>query len=677
MQRDWKAVSSQQPVEPTRGMALRVKLIGAFFFLALGAVLSRAVYLQWHENGKLQEMAEEQYVRELEIPAKRGDVFDRRGIPLAQSVDVDSIWVDPSLLPDLKLASRQLAKRLSLDSAELLTRLRKSRRFCWVKRQVTPQELEKVQALQLPGIGVFKEPKRFYPQRELGAQLLGRVGMDGQGQEGLELAFDSELSGHRSVLAGFRDAKGRKLLMGGGSDTKDRQGASITLTLDRHLQYVTEKALGVAVEESKGVSGLAIAMDPHTGEVLALANYPRFNPNVAVTNVGGNPFAQRDRAVLDAFEPGSTIKALAIAAALEEKVVTPDQTFNCENGAWNIGRNVVHDTHPHASLTTAGILQVSSNVGAAKIGQLLGRDRLFEYYKAFGLGERAVGLSGETKGNLPYPKADITLATQAFGQGLTATVLQLATAYSTLANGGVRMKPYLVSKVVDPDGAVLVENGPVAVRRVVSEETAHTLVGMLEGVVTKEGTAPRARMDEYRVAGKTGTAQKVDPVAKGYSDKRIASFIGMVPADAPRLVVAVVVDEPKTDVYGGMVAAPAFKEIAEAAMPYLGVAPAARVAVQKPVSAVPSAVSSAVQSHVSPTPGEEAAQATVTEVAQAGDVQVPDLRGHGGRDAVSRLLSTTLAPRVVGSGLVVSQQPPAGTRVARGAQVTVELAARP
>jgi cell division protein FtsI (penicillin-binding protein 3) len=671
---DWKNLSAAP--EPSRGLSLRVRLIGVAFFFALGAVLSRAVYLQWHENGKLQVMAEEQYVRELEIPAKRGDVFDRRGTALAQSVEVDSIWVDPSMLTDLHAAANALSKRLSIDASELLGRLHRGRRFVWVKRQVTPHELQKVQALGLPGIGVFKEPKRFYPQRELAAQLLGRVGLDGQGLEGLEQAFDSEMSGHRSVLPGFRDAKGRKLLTEG-IDVKERQGASVTLTLDRHLQYVTEKALGVAVEEAKGLSGIAIALDPTTGEILALANYPRFNPNVPLV---GSPFALRNRGTLDAFEPGSTVKVLAIAGALEEGVIQPEQTFNCENGAWNIGRSVVHDTHPHGWLNAAGIIQVSSNIGAAKIGQLLGRDRLGDYYRAFGLGEHSgVGLPGESKGNVPYPKADIALATQSFGQGLSATALQMASAYATLANGGVRMRPYLVAKVVDPDGAVLLENGPTVVRRVVSEKTAHTLIGMMEGVVAKEGTAPRAKMEEYRVAGKTGTAQKVDPVARGYSDKRIASFIGIVPAEAPRLVIAVVVDEPKTDVYGGLVAAPAFKEIAQAAMPYLGVAAAAKVAAKSPAP-IPAQATAQVTAHASAAHAVQEMQpveSVVTTLVAEGDVQVPDLKGHGGRDAVSRLLSATLAPRVVGSGLVVSQQPPAGTRVVRGAQVTVELAARP
>jgi cell division protein FtsI (penicillin-binding protein 3) len=659
--RDFKP--SSREVDFSRGMVLRVRMVRALFFLCLAGVLGRAVYLQWHERGRLQEMAEDQYVRELEIPAKRGDVFDRRGSPLAQSVEVESVWADPSLLPDLPRAAALLSKRLGLDAGELLARLRKARRFAWVKRQAGTKELEAVRALEMPGVGYSKEPRRFYPQRELAAHVLGMVGTEGHGLEGLELAFDEELSGRKSVVPGFRDAKGRKLLPAGGLDLGERQGASITLTLDRHLQYVTEKALGVAVEESRASGGMAVLLDPHTGEILALANSPRFNPNAPDR---GNLAALRNRAALDAFEPGSTVKSLMVAGALEAQVVQPQQLFDCEQGRWNVGRHTVHDSHPHGVLSVAQIVQVSSNVGAAKVAQLLGRDRLTQYYRAFGLGDRAgLGLPGEARGSLPYPKADISLATQAFGQGLTATVVQLAAAYGALANGGVLMRPFLLSKVVDPDGVVLLENGPTAVRRVVSEKTAKTVLTLLEGVVEKEGTAPRAKMEEYRVAGKTGTAQKVDPVAGGYSEKRIASFIGVVPADKPRLVVVVVVDEPKTDVYGGLVAAPAFKEIADAAMPYLGVAPATMVAKVPPPPA-PAVVRT-----------EEPASAAVTEQMAEGEVQVPDLKGRGARDAVSRLLSATLAPRVVGSGRVVSQQPAAGMRVARGAQVTVELASQP
>ncbi len=683
--RDLKAVAVADA--PSKWMRFRVFLLGALFLSLLGGIMAKAVHLQVVQTGWLRDMAEDQYVRQIDIPARRGDVFDRRGTPLAQSVEVDSIWIDPSSSTNLAATARALAKPLGLDREELAARLVKARRFAWVKRQATPAEVAAVTALEIEGVGFTKEPRRFYPQRELAAQLIGLVGTDGRGLDGLEKAFDDVLTGQASQLSGFRDAKGRKLLTYGLDAPLERQGASVTLTLDRQLQYVTEKALGRAVEEAKATAGMAVVLDPKTGQVLALANFPRFNPNALDA---GNSGALRNRAALDTFEPGSTFKSFVVAAALEEKEVKEDDAFFCENGSWAVGRHTIHDSHPHAWLTAQKILQVSSNIGAAKVAQALGRDRLVDYYARFGFGERAgLALPGEGRGSVPYPKADITFATQAFGQGLTATAVQVAAAYGALANGGVLMRPYVVARVVDPDGLMLVDNRPVEVRRVVSERTARQVVAMLETVVEKEGTAPRARMDEYRVAGKTGTAQKADPVAKGYSDKRIASFVGLVPAEDPRAVILIVVDEPKTDVYGGLVAAPAFKEIAAEAMPYLGVPPSRpTVATSAPVPAErpgepidpPEALRSAM---VGPAKGPLAAafakletSETVTDTAGEGSVTVPDLSGQVGRAAVVRLLGVALEPRLSGSGRVVSQTPPAGTLVEKGTWVTLQLASR-
>jgi len=665
--RDFKAARAPEPTR--KWLRLRVRLLAFFFLALLGVALGRAVQLQVYERDKLRGLAQDQYVRQIEIPARRGDIFDRRGTPLAQSVEVDSIWVDPSLLPDVKQAARSLARALKLDAGELHARLGRARRFAWVKRQVTPREVEAVKALKLPGLGFTKEPRRFYPQRELAAHVVGMVGTDGHGLEGLELAFEDELSGQNSRLSGFRDAKGRKLLVSGAPDVFERQGASVTLTIDRHLQYVSEKALARAVEESKAVAGMALVMEPSTGEILAIANHPRFNPNTPAREARA---AIRNRAALDAFEPGSTMKAFVVAAALEQKAIQPDQLFFCENGKWLVGRHTIHDTHEYAWLTPQRVLQVSSNICVAKIGQELGRERLVQAYRDFGFGERTgLALPGEGRGSIPFPKAEVSLATQSFGQGMSATAVQLTAAWAALANGGMLMRPYLVSKVVDPDGVVLLENRPTEVRQVVSARTARRVVEMLESVVAKEGTAPRAAMADYRVAGKTGTAQKVDPVARGYSDKRLASFVGMVPAENPRVVILVVVDEPKTDVYGGLVAAPAFKEIATAAMAHLAVPPSREVPL--PSTALPVAVQ--------PPPSKAVPVRTVVEVAvsengEPGAVRVPDVVGHAGREAVTKLLSAALEPQLLGSGRVVSQTPAAGSLVEKGARVTLELATR-
>jgi cell division protein FtsI (penicillin-binding protein 3) len=672
--RDLKA--SRVPESNTRWLKLRVMLLGGLFLSLLAVAFGRAVYLQVFQQDKLRGLAQDQYVRQIEIPARRGDIFDRRGTPLAQSVEVDSIWVDPSLLPDVRKGARALAKALKLpgeDAEELQARLQRAKRFAWVKRQAKPQEVEAVKALGLPGVGFTKEPKRFYPQRELAAQVVGVVGTDGRGLEGLELAFDDELSGQNSRLSGFRDAKGRKLLVQGALDPMEREGASVSLTLDRHLQYVAEKALARAVEESKAVAGMVVVLDPKTGELLALASNPRFNPN---TPESLQRQTLRNRAALDTFEPGSTTKSFVVAAALEEKAIKADDVFFCENGAWAIGRHTINDTHSYAWLAPKAILQVSSNICMAKIGQQLGRERLVRYYQAFGFTERTgLGLPGEGRGVIPFPKAEVALATQSFGQGLTATAVQIAAGYGALANDGILMRPYLVSKVVDPDGVVLLENRPTEVRRVVSSKVARQVVSMLESVVAKEGTAPRAAMEEYRVAGKTGTAEKADPVARGYSDKRIASFVGMVPAENPRAVILVVVDEPKTDVYGGLVAAPAFKEIATAAMAHLAVPPSRTVAPEVAVAPVVPPV--AVKTSPNPKPPAERPVVAEQAVEGAGTVRVPDVQGQAGREAVVKLLAAALEPQLSGSGRVVSQTPAAGALVEKGARVTLELATRP
>nr|WP_217442359.1 penicillin-binding protein [Myxococcus sp. CA033] len=655
-------------------MKLRVQLLFSLFLLLLGVAFGRAVQLQVFEQEKLRGMAQDQYVRQIEIPARRGDIFDRRGTPLAQSVEVDSIWVDPSMLPDVRQASRSLAKALKVDADELGARLARSKRFAWVKRQAKPQEVAAVKALGLPGMGFTKEPKRFYPQRELGAHVVGMVGMDGKGLEGLELAFEDELSGQNSRMSGFRDAKGRKLLVQGALDPLERQGAAVTLTLDRHLQYVAEKSLAKAVEEAKGIAGMVVALDPKTGELLALANHPRFNPNTPESIARGTV---RNRGALDTFEPGSTTKPFVVATALEEKSVTEESVFFCENGAWRVGRHTINDTHSYGWLAPRGILQVSSNICMAKMAQVLGREMMVAGYHAFGFAERTgLALPGEGRGVIPFPKAEVSLATQSFGQGMTATAVQIAAAYGALANDGVLMRPYLVSKVVDPDGVVLLENRPTEVRRAVSAKVARQVVGMLESVVVKGGTAPKAAMEEYRVAGKTGTAQKADPVARGYSDKRIASFVGMVPAEDPRIVILVVVDEPKTDVYGGLVAAPAFKEIATAAMAHLAVppsrtvAPGVAMAAATPVPVAAKPVAKATE------PARPVLEEAVSESPEAGTVRVPDVQGAGGREAVVKLLAAALEPQVMGSGRVVSQTPAAGSLVEKGARVTLELATR-
>ncbi len=661
--RDFKGAAQEETTG--RWMRIRFTLVGAVFLALFAAALVRAFQLQVEQQPRLREMARDQYVREIEIPARRGEIVDRRGVGLAQSVDIDSIWIDPSMLTDERVAARVLAKATGVDATELYARLQKGKRFAWVKRQATPDEVAAVQALGVPGLGFTKEPRRFYPQREIGAHLLGLVGTEGKGLDGVELAFEDELSGDPSRRSSLRDARGRKLVTTTLANSASTAGARVTLTIDRQLQFLADRALTRAVTEAKATAGMAVVLEPSTGEILALANAPSFNPNAPQA---ASADGRRNRAVTDIFEPGSTFKAFVVASALDHHVINETTEIDCQKGAWTIGKHTINDTHPHELLTPEKILQFSSNIGAAKIGARLGPERLQRTYQAFGFGERSgLGLPSEGKGVVNLPRGEIALATMSFGQGISATALQIAAAFGALGNDGVLMRPTLIKSVVDADGSVLLENRPTKVRAVVSPAAARKVVSMLESVVTKEGTAPRARLPDYRVAGKTGTAQKPDPVSRGYSDKRIASFVGLVPAQDPKLVILVVIDEPQTDVYGGLVAAPAFKEIAAAALPYLGVAPDAPVASPAPAVAAEARPKSG-GARVAPIAGAPSGpQPTVDSV------RVPSLEGLTARAAVAELSKSSLDVRMTGSGFVKSQTPGPGSWVDRGSRVVVEL----
>ncbi|MCL2012822.1 MAG: penicillin-binding transpeptidase domain-containing protein [Cystobacterineae bacterium] len=669
--RDAKRIAAHSPFEksPARWMRFRVFLAGLFFLLALSGVWSRAAFLQIEQNDSLRSMAEEQYVRAIEIPAKRGLIVDRHGAALAQSVDIDSIWVDPHLLPSLPESAKLLAQSLKLDEKELLARLSRARRFAWIKRQATQSEVAKVQALHLPGLHFAKEQRRYYPHRELAAHLVGVVGLDGHGLDGLELLYERELSGENIRRESIRDAKGRKLATNPLENWSVLEGAKVFLTLDRNIQRVAEKAIAKAVTETQAVAGMAVVMDAQSAELLAIANHPPFNPNLAKEVSKAH---MRNRALVDLFEPGSTFKPFVVAAAMEEKRIAADTLWDCEKGRWRVGKKVIHDTHPYNQLTTHQVLQVSSNIGIGKIGQVLGREKLHEYAKSFGFGEKPrTGLPGEAKGLLPYPQAEVSLVNQSFGQGLSVSVLQMAAAYGVLANGGLWKQPYVVSRVVDSAGNVLLENQPQVVRRVISESVAKSVVSMLESVVEKGGTGTQAKLEEYRLAGKTGTAQKADLVVRGYSDKRIASFMGVAPADQPRVVIAVVIDEPQTEVFGGRVAAPVFREIAAELLPYLGVSPIKIPQAASPVAVLADAPEVLPKSAV--VEAIERMQAMTDEDEEEGWVRVPDVRGLWGRQAVYEVLSSALTPQIYGSGKVAMQKPPAGVLAPKGTQVLLEL----
>jgi cell division protein FtsI (penicillin-binding protein 3) len=560
----------------TRWTRVRIVACGVVLACLFIAVGKRAYTLQVRDAERLRGMAEEQYLREIELPPRRGRILDRNGAELASTADVDSIYCNPRQLPDAHDAARRLARALGLDRAELERRLAQRRFFAWVKRKVTPDEVTAVKALGLPGIAFTREPRRFYPNRTLAATIMGHAGSEGNGLEGIELALDRQLRGTSSSVQGMRDALGRDIAVEGSVDGPSTSGGDAVLTIDRYLTFITERALAAGAEEHHAKAAIAMMMDPRTGELLAMASVPTYNPNDPQSAVDAGA---RNRAITDAFEPGSTMKTFTIAAALDAGVVKPDDRFDCLMGRMMVGKYSIHDTHPHGILTVAEVFKFSSNIGATKIARKLGRDGLAAALTRFGFGKpTGVGLPGERAGVVrPVDKwGDIGFANVSFGQGLTVTPLQMVSGVSAIAGGGVYRQPRIVARIVQADGSVETLPGAPE-RRVMAPAAARTMLSIMRGVTEQGGTAKQAAIDGYTVAGKTGTAQKV---ANGHYDptKWVSSFVGVVPAEDPRLVIMVIMDEPQGGHLGGAVAAPIFKEIAEQSLRYLHVPPTAPMA---------------------------------------------------------------------------------------------------
>ncbi|RMG18953.1 MAG: penicillin-binding protein 2, partial [Deltaproteobacteria bacterium] len=466
-------------------MRVRVAVVGGLLGAGLLVLLGRAVDLQVVQHDRLAQMARDQTLRKVEVQAPRARIEDRNGEALALSVDVDSVAVDPSRLKDRSATARALASILEVDARTLEARLARGRYFTWVRRRVSPAQAEAVRGLGLPGVFLVREARRFYPHRELAAQVLGFVGIDGNGLEGLELSLDSVLRGERTSALALRDAHGRRLLQDDPFGEPEVGPGKVRLTLDRTIQWITERALLRAVRSSRARAGMAVVLEPTTGAVLALASVPTYNPN---RPGDAERRARRNRPLTDVYEPGSTFKVFTLGAALEAGQVTPDTPIECEGGAWKVAGRVIHDSHPHTRLTVTEVLTKSSNIGAAKIAAALGRDRLADTLEAAGFGHRTgLRLPGEQSGILHRRDriGPVELATLAFGQGIAVTPIQLASAISAVANGGVRMKPYLVARIEHPDGSVEVTRPRVA-GRVFSARTAAMLTRMME-TVTRPG----------------------------------------------------------------------------------------------------------------------------------------------------------------------------------------------
>ena len=623
--------------------------IAKILFLAMFLVIAgRAFQLQVLQGEKLMRLGERQHLKEWIVLPKRGALLDRAGEPLALSMESQSVYARPHRVQDPDKLSQRLAQILNLRPADVKQKLTSDKPFVWIKRQVSSPEAEKIQALNPAGIGMFYEPNRHYPQGQLAGQLIGFVGRDSEGLEGLELKYNDYIRGEAGSSITERDALGRRVLVQGVERLRIPPGSDIHLTLNTSIQHIAEKELEAAILKYRAKAGVAIVMEPFTGEVLALANYPSFDPN----NYSKQSAEQRrNRAVTDSFEPGSTFKTILAAAALEEGVVGKEDLFYCEMGKYSYAGKFIHDTHPHGWLSFSKILQVSSNIGFTKVAEKLKKDRYFKYIEKFGFGQASgIDVPGEVPGLLRRSEtwSAIDLATHAFGQGISTTPMQMVMAYAAIANGGFLMRPYVTRRVVSPQGEIVLENQPHVVRRVISEKSSKSLASMLKDVTNEGGTGVMANVDGFEVAGKTGTAQKADPVHGGYAaKKRVASFIGFVPANDPRLVALVLIDEPEMNVYGGVVAAPVFRNIAQAALRHLAVAPQQGAVVPVP----PSQSEALLRRPVKPN--------NSAGMDPGGDA-TPDFVGLSLREALEKAQTLKVKLRLQGNGYVVKQSPQAG-----------------
>ena len=537
-----------------RASALFVVLLAA-----LAGLLGRGVYLQGIHNDFLQKKGDARYSRVIEVSAHRGMISDRNGEPLAVSTPVESVWASPTDVEADRQQVKKLAQILGMDIEELKSRLfDTSRDFVYLKRLLPPDQVERVVNLNLPGVLLQREYRRYYPSGEENAQTLGFTGQDDTGQEGMELLLQEQLAGKSGSQRVIKDNRGY-IVEDAGSLHAPKPGSDIVLSLDSNLQHIAYRELESAVRQHRAKAGAVVVLDARSGEVLALANYPGYNPN---NRSNTSSKAMRNRAIADLFEPGSTLKPFTVATAIETGKLHPNTLINTEHGVFAVGDRKIHDAHPESMLTVAQVIQKSSNVGAAKIALALKSETMWQGLADSGFGaQTGSNFPGEAPGKLRDPKTwrPIEQATMAYGHGISVNLLQLARAYTIFANDG-ELKPISLLKL----------DAPVAGKKIFSERTAHALRDMLEMVVLPGGTAPLAQVAGYRVAGKTGTAHKLEDGR--YVNHYVASFVGFAPASNPRLVVAVMIDDPSgAEYYGGEVAAPVFSKITGAALHALSV----------------------------------------------------------------------------------------------------------
>ena len=572
-----KKTKNSKRISLVRGLekpVWKVRLIGGLILVLFAAVSLKALELQVLNRDKALDLARKQHWKKLTLLPRRGKILDSKKKELAVNIEAESIYVRPRNILDLPDFSNKLSKHLNMPQKQILAMLLTGKPFIWVKRVAKPEVVAEIKKANFEGVGFIEEPKRVYPNSYLAGQILGFTDIDSKGIEGIEYYHDDFLAGTPGKIIVQKDARGKEIISNSVVVEESKTGFDIFLTIDSQIQYIVEKELKEGVEKSSADKGIAVLMKSETGELLAMASYPFFDPNKIDRNSQEN---RKNLPMWYSFEPGSIMKGFLAAAALEEKKVTSSSRFDCENGRRKVGSSIINDVHPYGILSLPEIVKVSSNICASKIAETLGKDMLHKHLKGFGFGEKTgIDLPGESSGRLRNSKdwGAIGLATISFGQGISVTALQLAAALSAIANGGYLMRPYVIEKITDLNGRVIQEKKPEVIRRVISYDTAEEVTKILEGVMTKGGTGNRASIQGYRSAGKTGTAQVPNPETGGYfSDRHIASFIGFAPADDPEMTLVVAVENPKTSPYGGVVAAPIFKGIMEKVLFYLGIPP--------------------------------------------------------------------------------------------------------
>jgi len=694
-------------------------VLAAFLAVWFIAICVRLVWLQVVDYGDFTQRAARQQQRSVDVSSMRGNIYDRKGNELAMTISVDSVFAVPSEVPDIHSAAQVLGRVLKADSTEIENRMRASRAFAWVARKLDGPTSSRVRSLNLKGIYFQKEAKRFYPKRDLAAQVLGYVGLDDEGLGGVEREFDAKLKGKPGKMLITMDNKRRWL---GRVEKNPDPGENVVLTIDEKIQYIAERELAKAMEDTHAEGGTIIVEDPRTGEVLALASRPTFDPN---TFNMASPLALKNRAVSDVYEPGSTFKIVTLAAALEEKITTPEEVVDCQMGSIVVNGLKIHDHKAYGALTVTQVLENSSDVGAIKIALRLGEERFDRYIRQFGFGAQTkIELPGETRG-LTKPASrwsKVSIGAISMGQEIGVSPVQLISLMSTIANDGVYVPPRIIAGTTPPRSTPqLIAFHPAIGRRVISTMTAAQMKRMMEGVVL-HGTGPKAILDGYSSAGKTGTAQKTDPATGRYSKSHyVASFGGFAPVNNPAVTVLVVLDSPVGPHEGGQVSAPVFSRVAQQVLTYLNVrhdvelqdpkrmllrakakdtdlaegspeyiagqaeppmdtpvptstsdVPAdtrtTRVATAKPPVPVAASIVATAPLPAATTPAPSRGT-VVLDV--GGGVIVPDFHGKPLRSALEEAESAGIELEVSGSGIGQTQSPLAGARIPPGGHVSV------